>query len=89
MNSAPIWDDLGMPPLKSTPIWDGCKRGEGVREVQTGHMPDSRNPKGLLPILLLAHLLQPVHHFAVFLFLNRDVRHGHCRSSAVPVFLIG
>jgi hypothetical protein len=42
-----------------------------------------------LPILLLAHLLHPVHHLAIFLFLNGDVRHGCGWACAVPVFFSG
>src|SRR6476646_8468667 len=38
-------------------------------------------------VLLVTHMLHPVHHLAVFLFLNGDVRHGRRRRSAMPVLL--
>src|SRR5579859_4307550 len=38
-------------------------------------------------VLLVTHVFHPVHHLAVFLFLDGDVRHGRRRGSAVPVLL--
>src|SRR6476646_1531639 len=38
-------------------------------------------------VLLVTHVLHPVHYLAVFLFLNGDVRHGRRRRSSMPVLL--
>src|SRR5258706_8146999 len=36
-------------------------------------------------VLLVAHLFHPLHHLAVLLLLDGDVRHCSCRRGAVPV----
>lgn len=41
----------------------------------------------LLSVLLVRHMLHPVHHLAIFSFLNSNVCHRCCGSRAVPVFL--
>ena len=40
-------------------------------------------------IVLIADLLHPVDGLSVELFLNRDVRHGRCWRSAMPMLLTG
>ena len=41
------------------------------------------------PVLLVAHLLHPVHNLAVERFLHGDMRHCRGRRRAVPVLLAG
>src|SRR5208337_4583092 len=43
----------------------------------------------LTPVLFVAHVLHPVDHPAVELFLDGDMRHGCRGCSAVPMFLAG
>jgi hypothetical protein len=38
-----------------------------------------------LPVLLVRHMLHPIHVLAVELFCDRDVGHGAGRRRAVPV----
>src|SRR5204863_7203533 len=45
--------------------------------------------RGLFPVLLVANLFHPVHDFAVECFLNRDVCHGRCRRSTMPMLQSG
>ena len=40
-------------------------------------------------VLLVAHLLHPLHSRAVAMLRNGDVRHGRVRRRAVPVLLTG
>jgi hypothetical protein len=41
-----------------------------------------------LPIFFVTDVLQPLHDFAVQLFLNGDVRHRDRRGGAVPMLLV-
>src|SRR4051812_37448736 len=40
-------------------------------------------------VLFIGDVLHPVHHLAIFSFLNGNVRHGCTRRRSVPVLLIG
>src|SRR2546430_8453564 len=66
------------PELKSW--WCCCHEARERRNRESGRSP---------MVLFVADFFHPVHDLAVECFLNRNVRHGCCRRSTMPVLQSG